>query len=289
MPIQSQSGSDFLIHWLPCFILLMITNQALGRGYYRFLEVEEYNILKMFTFIKASFSLFSSKRMTFKVTPKSVESSIKSKEKHEVYLHSIILVIILLSIIFGIVNLSRGMFLNYSSTIATVIAILLSLLNSYLLLMTIREVYKRIYFRHDYRFNVKLDSRVVELTGNQLYATVNDISRSGIGLTNIDENIIDNESEIRVCLPDGVFDIKGFVEYNRLSTDGSKNIGLKFDNLSTDQRMRLFYFIYVTVPRYIYNSTSTINREIEYYPDDGSHYEIVTSCNFELGREQIHT
>lgn len=132
MPIQSQSGSDFLIHWLPCFILLMITNQALGRGYYRFLEVEEYNILKMFTFIKASFSLFSSKRMTFKVTPKSVESSIKSKEKHEVYLHSIILVIILLSIIFGIVNLSRGMFLNYSSTIATVIAILLSLLNSYL-------------------------------------------------------------------------------------------------------------------------------------------------------------
>jgi cellulose synthase (UDP-forming) len=286
MPLKLNTGYEFLTHWIPCFILLILTNKALGRGYFRFTAVEEYNILKMFTFIKASFSLLGSRRMTFRVTPKSVDSSIKSKEMHEIYLHGVILVVILLSAFFGMVNLIRGTFLSYSSATCTVIVILWSIFNSYLLIMAIREVLRRMYYRHDYRFNVQLSSRFVELTGIQLYATVNDISRSGIGLTDVDADMVDGKGKIRICLPDGILDVTGLVEYNMESGDGSKKIGLKFDHLSSEQRIRLFNFLYVTVPRYVYNSTS-INSNIEYLPDKGSTNEIVSSCNFDLGMEHL--
>ncbi|WP_050753672.1 glycosyltransferase [Pseudobacteroides cellulosolvens] len=286
MPLKVNSGYEFLIHWAPCFLLLILTNKALGRGYFRFIAVEEYNILKMFTFIKASFSLFGSGHMTFRVTPKSVESSIRSKEKHEVYLHGIILTAILMSILFGTVNLLMGTFLSYASAACTVIAILWSGFNSYLLFTAIREVLRRIYYRQDYRFNVQLSSRFVELTGVQLHATVNDISRSGIGLTDVDANMIDSSGKIRICLPDGILDVTGLVEYNQVSGDGFKKIGIKFDHLSSEQRMRLFNFLYVTVPRYIYNSTN-IYSNIEFLPDKDSTNDIVSYCDFDLGIEYL--
>lgn len=287
MPLKLTTEYEFVIHWVPCFILLILTNKALGRGYFRFVAVEEYNILKMFTFIKASFSLLGSGHMTFKVTPKSVESSIKSKERHEIYLHGVILAVILLSVSFGMINLLRGTFLSYSSTLCTVIAILWSAFNSYLLIIAMREVLRRIYYRHDYRFNINLSSRFVELTGLQLYATVNDISRSGIGLTDVDADTIDGKGKIRICLPDGILDVTGLVEYNAETEDGSKKVGLKFDHLSSEQRMRLFNFLYVTVPRHIYNSADNINSSIEYLPDKGSTNEIVSYCNFDLGIDQL--
>ncbi|MDQ2087049.1 glycosyltransferase [Herbivorax sp. ANBcel31] len=282
LPFKLTSGYEFFIHWAPYFLLLILSNKALGRGYFKYVPVEEYNILKMFTFIRASFSLFFSKKLSFRVTPKSVESSIKVKERHEVFLHIIVFAVVVLSFSFGIINLIGETFINYSSKVSAVVAVLWAGLNGYLLLLTLLNVLKRDYYRNGYRFHVHLDSRVVELTGTQLNASVKDISNRGIGLEDLDENITTNKSNVRVCLPDGILNLKGHIEYKKASEDGHKNIGLKFDELSLEQRMRLYKFLYVTVPRHIYNSSTGLQCNIEYCPEKNSKDLVVNSCDFKL-------
>ncbi len=88
----------------------MLTNIALGRGYFRFFEVEKYNTLKMFTFIKASFTLIRSRGLTFRVTPKTVESSIRKKERNELKAQVIMLVLIILSVLAGMIKVIMFLF-----------------------------------------------------------------------------------------------------------------------------------------------------------------------------------
>ncbi len=47
----------FLIRFLPYFILGQAANIALGRGHFKVLETDRFNLLKMTTFIKATFVL----------------------------------------------------------------------------------------------------------------------------------------------------------------------------------------------------------------------------------------
>jgi cellulose synthase (UDP-forming) len=115
MPVKPLNGLDFIAHWIPYFILMMLTNKALGRGYYRFLDVEKYNTIKMFIFIKASFSMLISKKLDFKVTPKSVESSLRQKERREMRKQIILLALILVTIIVGAVNSATNILFSYQS------------------------------------------------------------------------------------------------------------------------------------------------------------------------------
>ena len=56
----------------------MLANIALGRGHYKVFETERYNLLKMMTFIKASFALIGFEPKSFKVTPKSASKGISA-------------------------------------------------------------------------------------------------------------------------------------------------------------------------------------------------------------------
>ncbi len=108
LPIRFASGIEFFIKWSLYYVLIMLTNIALGRGYFKYLEVEKYNTLKMFTFIKASFSLVSSKKQTFRVTPKTVESTIKQKERGELKIQIMLLVVVFLAVAAGAVKIGFG-------------------------------------------------------------------------------------------------------------------------------------------------------------------------------------
>ena len=70
LPIQVDMPI-FVQHFIPYFLLGMLANIALGRGRYRVFETERYNLLKMATFIKASFALIGFESRSFKVTPKA--------------------------------------------------------------------------------------------------------------------------------------------------------------------------------------------------------------------------
>jgi cellulose synthase (UDP-forming) len=60
----------FLFAWATQFVLLVAANIALGRGNYRYLHTEMFDLLKMFAFVQATITLVVSTPLKFKVTPK---------------------------------------------------------------------------------------------------------------------------------------------------------------------------------------------------------------------------
>jgi cellulose synthase (UDP-forming) len=74
LPIVAPVGTFFVL-WTLHFSLGMIANIALGRGHYRYLYTELFDLLKMFAFIQASIVLFSARALRFKVTPKGVSGN----------------------------------------------------------------------------------------------------------------------------------------------------------------------------------------------------------------------
>lgn len=256
MPIKITSGVSFLLNWAPYFVLVLLTDLALGRGYFKFFEVEKYNTLKMFTFIKASFTLIRSRGLPFRVTPKTVESTIIKKERNELKAQFVILIIIILSVLVGFVKVILGLYSSYATLFTILVAIFWSIFNTYILILSLYDVLKRLYNRRDYRFPVKINADIVASSGQVFAGTVYDISSGGVRITIQSDDLIAGEIIISLTLPDGTLDVSGDVAYNKsIGTD--QIVGIKFRDLPLETKKRLYLFLFVTMPRTIYDD----NRE----------------------------
>jgi cellulose synthase (UDP-forming) len=254
MPIKVTNTFDFFIHWIPYFALTMLFNISAGRGYFKYFEIEKYNTLKMFTFIRASLSLIFSKNMIFRVTPKTIDNSIKAKERKGVRGQIILFSIIIISIIIGTVNTIWTLYLSYSSLFTAISAIFWSVFNGYILFLALHDVLKRMYFRNDYRFPIELKSKIIDQNGVQLDTRVSDISRSGISLIEFDAEELESNPNLDIYLPDGVLNASGNIVYNRAAGDGKRKLGIKFNELSFEAKIKLYIFLFVTTPRNRYDS-----------------------------------
>ena len=262
MPVRTIGGFDFVIHWLPYFMLMILASTALGRGYFQYVEVEKFNTLKMVTFIKASFSLLlPKKRDKFCVTPKTVEASVKKKDRRELLIQAILLAVIIVSVLFAAANTIWHLSVPYVSTAALGIALIWSVVNGVVLFVAMREVLSRLYMRQDYRFDIPLDGSIESADGHKHSARISNISRGGLSLSFTGEGSIESTTRIGthaivdIGLPDGKLSVPGQVVYDRRSVDGKHYIGFKFGTISTDARMRLYHFLFVTAPRHIYSKS----------------------------------
>ena len=61
----------FLAHFIPYFVLFILSYQLMSRGRGSLLYTELYNMAKFATFIKATLGLFAKRRLKFRVTPKT--------------------------------------------------------------------------------------------------------------------------------------------------------------------------------------------------------------------------
>lgn len=255
MPMRFNSPYNFLLHWLPYFVLTMLTNIALGRGYFKYIEVEKYNTLKMFTFIKASFSLFRTKHMIFRVTPKTVDDNTKSMERRELREQIITLIIIIFSTCVGILNSIRPIYLRYHSGLSAIIAIFWSLFNASILLLALSSILKRYYYRQDYRFPVNLDRTILRLKDRSIFGTISDISSSGVSIIiPVTEELPKEDITLEIHLHDGVLKIPINIVYSKVIENVGRKIGIHFHDIALDSRKRLFYYLYVSLPRKIYET-----------------------------------
>lgn len=255
LPIHLINTYEFIVHWLPYFTLSMSCNILLGRGYFKYFEVEKYNTMKMMTFIKASFTLIWPKNLVFKVTPKSVEADIKVKERRELTAQILILTVTTIALFIGLGNVVWNFLFSYSSMLSAVSAIFWSLFNLYILFITLQDVLKRVYFRKDYRFPVYLDAKVTDMAGGQMDARIENISRSGVGLVEHANREIENLKNVKINMPDGILSLSGNIVYKKASDDGVMRSGVKFEELALEDKKRLYKFLFVTAPRNIYDSS----------------------------------
>ena len=61
----------FLVGWSIYFVTTQLANVILGRGQYRWIGIEMFDLMKMFAFIRASATLVVERAIRFQVTPKS--------------------------------------------------------------------------------------------------------------------------------------------------------------------------------------------------------------------------
>jgi cellulose synthase (UDP-forming) len=254
LPIRFASGIEFFGKWSLYYMLIMLTNIALGRGYFKYLEVEKYNTLKMFTFIKASFSLVSTKKQTFRVTPKSVDDTIKQKERRELKTQIVLLVVVFLAVLAGAVKILLGLYQSAFELGAMLVSIFWCLFNSLVLILSLYDVLKRLYNRRDHRFPVQIDIKITDDGGNVFDGHVHDISQSGVGVRLAEAAVPGDDVRVGLALPDGLLELGGTVAYKKPLAGGAF-VGIQFSEMTESQKTALFYFLYVTTPRRIYDET----------------------------------
>ena len=253
MPLKLLGGLEFLWHWLPYFALTMLTNVAVGRGFFEYFSVEKYNTLKMITFIKASFSLIWSRNI-FRVTPKKAAATVKKKDRAELRVHFVILLSIIVAVVYAAVNAIWQSAVIYPSAAAMFVAVFWAVFNGVVIVMALREVMKRMYARQDYRFVVSLRGRTTGKDGCRHIVHVGDISRGGASLIIDDGEWMNKHTDIDIELPDGLLTVPGDIVFERRTMGGKRKVGIKFDEMSNAQRERLYNFLFVTEPRRIFES-----------------------------------
>ncbi len=263
LPVRITDGLSFILHWLPYFLLTMVTNIALGRGYYKYFEVEKFNTVKMAIFIKASLSLFFSKDLKFNVTPKTVDTSIQRKERRELRVQVIILAVILISVLLGSVNAALNVFFKYPSVGGVIAAVFWALFNCVIIFAALRDVFVRMFKRKDYRFPLKMQA-LVSLNGREGQFEIEDISLGGLSMAVPPDVIIADHQQLNIHLVEGELDVSGTVAYIKPDKKDIRKIGVTFDELSFEKQVALNKLLYIKAPRIIYEKR-TIRKPLRVF------------------------
>src|SRR6266849_642195 len=154
LPIQV-GVLPFVIHFIPYFALGMLANIALGKGRFRPIETERYNLLKMATFIKASLALVGLEPKSFKVTPKSASEGLGAITQI-VWPYYALVAVLLASMVMGGLRLA-GLFGGArATTVALAITEGWTIYNLCIIVAGIRAAIQHVTRRNTYRFPVRV-------------------------------------------------------------------------------------------------------------------------------------
>jgi cellulose synthase (UDP-forming) len=241
---------DFVLHWTPYFLLGTLANVALGRGQFRYLLVEEYNILKMFVFLWASTALIWPRRLRFKVTPKQVNASVRQVDRQLLRPHVVTALLLVVSAGIGLVNLAWGLTAQYSRPEISAVALLWALVNIGLIGLGIREVLNRLHARAAYRFRVsQMKAALTDEAGHLLVGNVVDLSATGAGIILAKPAAVPSHVTVVLELPSGLVGALGEVRYRAPLRDGRLKVGIRFIAFDPADRAHLIRYLYVVLPR----------------------------------------
>jgi cellulose synthase (UDP-forming) len=196
MPLARLDG-EFLVRFIPYYVLTFWTFEEIGRGYGRSLLTEQYNLLRFAVFITATFGYFL-RRLRFVVTPKDMGSRDTSWRN----LWPQLLVVALNALAIPV-----GLYLHWHSDTLPLSALIANVLWAGAALgigLTAVRFAMRLsmYQRREYRFPLPLPVQITTRTG-LVTAQANDISPLGFRLLGLAENVVrvGDELNCRLLLP----------------------------------------------------------------------------------------
>ncbi|HLZ68856.1 MAG TPA: glycosyltransferase [Dehalococcoidia bacterium] len=248
LPLHA-SVRAFAGFWVPYFSLGMLANIALGRGYFHYWRVERYNLLKMFTFLQASLTLFWSRPLRFRVTPKRADASVGSLERRQLGPQFALLAFMAIAACAAVFNLAWGLTARYRAPGLIGMTLCWALVNLGMVGLGVREVLSRTHARQNYRFPSSLSARLTDQAGGTLAVIADNLSRSGASLRSRAPVLPASEVLLRLDLPEGPLAMAAEVLRCRPRTDGGHDLGLRFLEISPAEQMRLLRFLFVALPR----------------------------------------
>lgn len=242
---------EFLLRWAPYFALAILANKIGGREYFRYLQTEKYNLLKMAVFIQSTLTLFYRKSLKFKVTPKSVDDSVYKEERRTLRVYMVILGAMTGAILYG---LFKTIFQPATALEmeAYLIAIFWAGYNAMLIFIGINEVLGKSHERKQYRFPVHLKGELhhAGYIGDVLSVQVENLSITGASLILKDEFLDDNRFLLHMHTASRKLMVLQIGKIHRQVKDaeGRVHVGISFVEKQDFYRERLFEYLFVEVP-----------------------------------------
>jgi cellulose synthase (UDP-forming) len=222
---------------------------ALGRGSFRYLQTEQYNLLKMFTFISASTVLLWRRPLRFRVTPKQVNASARALERRQVVPHTVLLAVIALASAVGVLNLVCGLTMRYADPGVVAVTLAWALASGGLLAGTLVQVLRRLHDRSSYRFVASVPALLAQADGSMAPVSTEDLSQYGCSIITRADTAVASRPVLTLELPEGPLKIQVEVVHERPLADGSRRLGVRFRGMGALDRERLIEFVFVTVAR----------------------------------------
>ncbi len=242
-------GLEFLALWLPFFSLKLLCSVLLGRGHYRWLQIELYSMLRMFTLIQASMVLFLPRGLRFRVTPKRVDKTVYSRERRQILPLVGVLVLIIAALVLGVRNRLERVSAWDTTSELMLVAVIWAVFHAGLLVGSLRHVLRRLYERQDYRFPASLQAVVRGSEGVALVSMTEDLSLCGCALLAATELPRDQEISVTLRLPTEPLTVRATVAHRSAEADGQWRLGVRFLDLGPVERQRLVEYLFITLPR----------------------------------------
>ena len=239
------SAADYLLRAVPYFALMALTNVALGRGNFRLIAVEQYNVLKMFLFIWASTQLAWRRSLRFRVTPKSTSGSVHAGERKALWAHFLLLAVVAISLVFALLNMVWGFGAKYDRPDLIVVTMLWAVVNAALLVSGAAMVLRRAYSRQQYRFPIRLTMTAGQPNGRFLAGYTEDLSREGCALVTDQPVSVGTQLSLRITAAGQWLRLTGSVLRCRGVHANEYRLGIAFDDHSPEQARQLVQFLFV--------------------------------------------
>ncbi len=243
MPI-AEINSEFLIRFVPYYLLTFWAFEEVSRGYGRSLLTEQYNMLRFAVFIAATFGFFM-RRLRFVVTPKSMGEA--DATRRSLWPQYLVLVLNAVAIPVGIIVHLRGGTLPVGALVANVMWAAVTLV---LAVLAIRFSLKLSSFRRrEYRFPLPVPLRVVTPQGTAV-GLATDISPHGFRLRGMPVTGARVGDEVRgeLLLPSGRLPVRAtirdLVRPESADAGGLEAVGCEFswDSASNRNQLEMFLF-----------------------------------------------
>jgi cellulose synthase (UDP-forming) len=234
---------QFMIHFVPFFVMSLWCFEELGRGYSEMLFVEQYNMARFGAFCYATLGLFMD-NLKFKVTTKDLTGG----TTNYIYLlpQYAILVFNAIAIPAGVILYNQYGHLNLFSLSANLIWATVNLILAAMVLMF--SLRRGTFQRANYRFAIPLVARLND-NGKEIYASVDDLSTAGMLMMVPGEMQLKKDDHIAATLylPDGPLSIEAVVKAlhgNARDITHTQGVGCELiwnDNASRERMERFLY------------------------------------------------
>ena len=244
------NGISFVLHWLPYFILSILANRLAGRTYFNWFQTEKYNLLKTITFLQSFLWLIWPKPLKFKVTPKSVDDDVRSKERVALRGYMVLFGAIIGVSFAGIIRLTNGL----SSAVQPAhygVAIVWAVFNAGIILLGIRDVLSQKHQRKYYRFPYKNPATLFSATEKSLISVmIENISQHGVGFKVSDKfDLPSDQLSIYFQTPTDEYLVMALGKPKvHKRWWGHRWVGASFEAPSEGDRHRLTELLFVSLP-----------------------------------------
>jgi cellulose synthase (UDP-forming) len=256
---------DFVLHWVPYFVLGVLANVALGRGEFRYLAVERFNLLKVFTFILAARIVVWPRPLRFQVTPKQESDGARTYEWRRLRLHLVLFGLIGASAVLGLLNSIWGLTATFTSRNIALMTFFWALANAGLLAWSVLAVTRRLprLKRRHYRFPARLRAVITSDDGISALAVAENLATEGVGLRTSAQVPPGAMIHLQLFLEDGPVSVESKVRHAQALPGGGHWLGVQFAQMTLAERQRLVTFLFVTLPRREWEAAAQSARQVD--------------------------